>query len=367
MTRLICFFWIIAKIISWKVWLANRLFPVVPPFNFLFVPSFIHTVLFILSLVTLFVLLLFPLKKKIQISVIVIELLSCLLDQNRWQPWEYQYIFIILALIINYKNEKNTVSVIAFTLIALYFFSGISKFNLVFSKHLQNQISTELFFSKSNSYLYNLFIYHAGYLAAFIETVLGIGLFFNRTKKAAAIFLIIMHLLLLIILGSLGINYNAIIWPWNIVMIFLLYIIFISNSTTSINLQILNKGWNRLFIAFLGILPFFNFFGYWDFYLSSSLYSYRTPDMYICIHKQGSSKVLKNFFSLNKNKFLCDSNSTLINILSWSVKEIDVPPYPEVRIYKSIKEQLIKRYPDMNASFIVFTYVNGKKVITELK
>src|ERR1019366_5120531 len=97
-TRLICFFWLVAKAISWKVWLADRVFPIVPPFNFLFVPSFIHLVLFIFSLSALLALFIFPSKRFLLISVIIIEVFSCLLDQNRWQPWEYQYIFIIIAL-----------------------------------------------------------------------------------------------------------------------------------------------------------------------------------------------------------------------------------------------------------------------------
>ena len=115
-TRIICFFWLIAKVMSWKVWLAERLFPIVPPFNFLFVPSVVHLVLFIFSLVTLLALFIFPSKKLLLISVIVIEILSCVLDQNRWQPWEYQYIFIILALVINFKDDKNAISSITFIL-----------------------------------------------------------------------------------------------------------------------------------------------------------------------------------------------------------------------------------------------------------
>src|SRR6266404_7860670 len=101
-TRLLCFFWLIAKAISCKVWLADRLFPIVPPFKFLFVPSFVHLVLLIFSLSALLVLFIFPSKRFLQISVLIIEVLACLLDQNRWQPWEYQYIFIIIALVINY-------------------------------------------------------------------------------------------------------------------------------------------------------------------------------------------------------------------------------------------------------------------------
>ena len=83
--------------------------------------------------------------------------------------------------------------------------------------------------------------------------------------------------------------------------------------------------------------------------------------MYICIHNPGSSKVLQPFFAGNKNKFVCDSNSTLLDVRAWSFREMQVPAYPEIRIYKSIKEQLLKRYPGMDATFTVYPYINGRK------
>jgi hypothetical protein len=366
-TRLICFFWLAAKVISWKVWLANRLFPLVPPFNFLFVPSAIHLVLFIFSLLALLSLLIFPANKVLQASVIIIEILSCLLDQNRWQPWEYQYIFIILALVINNKNDKSAVSVIAFILISVYFFSGIGKMNTAFSLFVRNKIVLSGISPVTNSIVYEWFVYHIGYLVGLIETAAGIGLFFRRTRKASALFLIVMHLLILAIFGPLGINYNRIIWPWNVVMIVMLYVFFMGSTPVSISLQSIKPGWNKLIIVFFGILPFLNLFGYWDFYASSSLFSYKTPEMYICIHNPGSTKILQLFSTSHKNKFLCDSSSALLDVRAWSLHEMQVPANPEIRIYKIIKEQLLKRYPDMNATFFVYHYVKGKKTVTELK
>jgi hypothetical protein len=365
-TRLICFFWLIAKVMSRKVWLADRLFPIVPPFNFLFVPSAIHLVLFILSLLALFALLVFPKKRLLQVSVIVIEVLSCSLDQNRWQPWEYQYVFIILALFINYKNDKNAVSVIAFIFISVYFFSGIGKMNPLFSISIRNKIALSGIFHESNSVVYEWLQYHIGHILGVIEILLSIGLLFQPFKKISALLLILMHLLIVAIFGPFGINYDRIIWPWNIVMILILYVFFIRNPLVSVSFQSIDLGWNRVIILFFGILPVLNFFGYWDYFLSSSLFSFKPPEMYICIHNPGSGKILQPFFSGDKNKFLCDSNSILLNVREWSFREMQAPAYPELRIYKSIKEQLVKRYPDMNATFTVYPYINGKKKRTEL-
>ena len=89
--------------------------------------------------------------------------------------------------------------------------------------------------------------------------------------------------------------------------------------------------------------------------------------MYICIHKAGSSKELEPFFAPDKKEFLCDSNSILLDVRKWSHDEMLVPPYPETRIYKSIRSQLLKRYPDMKATFTIYKYVSGHTKGTELK
>ena len=366
-TRIICFFWLIAKVMSWKVWLAERLFPIVPPFNFLFVPSVVHLVLFIFSLVTLLALFIFPSKKLLLISVIVIEILSCVLDQNRWQAWEYQYIFITLALVINYKNERNAISSILFIFITVYIFSGIGKMNPVFSQGIQNEMAHSGIFHESNSYLYNLLIYHTGYFTGIIEVLSGVGLLFRGTKKNSALLLILMHIIIIVLFGPWAINYDVTILPWNFAFILILYVFFIRNPAVSINFQVLKKGWNLLFIVFFGLLPILNFFGYWDFFLSSSLFSYKPPDMYVYIHKQGSSKVLQPFFTHTKTNFFKDSNTVLLNIRAWSFQEMQSPAYPEIRVYKKIKAQLLQRYPDIDATFIVLKYINGRKERIELK
>ncbi|MEO7119861.1 MAG: hypothetical protein ABIY62_02125, partial [Ginsengibacter sp.] len=249
---------------SWKLWLAERLFPIVPPFHFLHAPAAIHLILFVFSLATILSLIIFPSSRLLQLSILIIEAFSCLLDQNRWQPWEYQYIFIILALVINYKKDENAVSSICFLLAYVYIFSGIGKMNPAFSKNIYEEIIHPLTIHVHHSYLYNFITFHNGYLLGIIETFLGGSLFFRKTKKFAASMLILMHLLILAIYGPFGKNYDIIIWPWNVAMILILYTFFIRNPSVSIIFQSIKKGWNKIFIVVFGMLPFLNLFGYWD-------------------------------------------------------------------------------------------------------
>lgn len=366
-TRIICLCWLVAKIISSKLWLADRIFPVIPPFDFLHVSQAVHLIFYVISLACIAAILIFPSKRILLFSVIVVELISCSLDQNRWQSWEYQYIFIILVLLINRKKERVALNSIAFIFISIYFFSGLSKMNVAFSQYLQHQLVSLGIFKVKSSYSYNLLLYHLGYLLGLIEMLLGIGLSFKRTMKVAAILLICMHLGILIFLGPFGINYNAIIWPWNVAIILCIYQLFINRNSVVLSLRALTTGFNKIFVLVFGLLPLLNFFGYWDYFLSSSLYSYKPPQMYICIHNTEYNKALSPFYSTKVNTFMCDSNSTLLSIWSWSMQEMNVPAYPEIRVYKKLKDQLLLRYPNMHATFIVFEYKYGETKRIELK
>ncbi len=89
--------------------------------------------------------------------------------------------------------------------------------------------------------------------------------------------------------------------------------------------------------------------------------------MYICIHDTANTKTLNPFYTKKENTFVCDSNSTLLSVWSWSMQEMNVPAYPEIRVYKKLKDELLSRYPAMQATFIVYEYANGETKRIELK
>src|SRR4029079_893597 len=119
---------------------------------------------------------------------------------------------------------------------------GIGKMNPAFSLYLRNKMVVSGL-HVSSSTVYEWIIYHTGYFLGIIEILLSIGLFFPRIKKVSALFLIVMHLLILAALGPFGINRERIVWPWNIAMILTLYVFFLRNSPVSLSLQSVREGW----------------------------------------------------------------------------------------------------------------------------
>lgn len=362
--RITCLFWLVAKLISFRLWLSDRLFPLIPPFDFLAAPSFVHWGLFIVSLICLLLLLVYPHKKTLQVIIIAAEVLSCLFDQNRWQPWEFQYIFTILIVLLNSKNEKHIMSLVGFMLASIYFYSGLCKINPVFLQSIWYKLLLSKTFHVSYQTAHQTVIYYSGYLLGLIEVVLGIGLFLKRLRKITTILLIVMHLIIIGIFGPIGLNYDHVIWPWNLTMLGLLFILILKNSSFDISLASLKLPKNIPIVILFGIMPFFSLFGRWDFFLSSSLFSSRTTDMYICLKKDRQTPLTGY---CGKSLAPCDSNSCIINTRTWAFEEMKVPAYPQTRVYEKVKKKLEAQFPDMQATYFIYTYRNGKKVKAEMR
>jgi hypothetical protein len=354
LVRVTCICWIITKAISYKLWLSDRAFPLVPPFSFLNAPSIVHLGLLILSFVLLLSLFIFPSNKKIQVCLIAVELLACLLDQNRWQPWEYELIFILFIFLINRKREANAAVVLVWMFAAVYFYSGLSKLNHAFINDIWHEfILVRLFhFQNSGGWMYRL-----GYIVGLTEALLGAGLLLKRTRKLSAIILMIIHGTIILLFRIAGNNSSVL--PWNLAMMAYLYVLIVADPSFTINYKPLFIGWNKLVLFLFIVMPAFSFFGYWDYYLSSSLYSGIPPRMYMHIKPTSATTSL--------NQYANPQDSSLIDMNTWSLKEMNSPPYPEWRVYKGIKEQLLKNYPGLEADFFIEGYQDGKKVKVEMK
>lgn len=127
--RITCLFWLFEKLLSWRIWTTNRLLPTAPIFEcFNNVPGVVHMILFVLS-ISLIILIFIKNNRALVISLLGIEILSCMLDQNRIQPWEYQYLFTVLIFTINVRNPASSIALFAFLLASTYFYSGLYKLN----------------------------------------------------------------------------------------------------------------------------------------------------------------------------------------------------------------------------------------------
>jgi hypothetical protein len=358
--RITCIFWLIAKLIGWRMFTTCRTFPTAPLFEYFdHMPAAVHVVLFSLSVLLTALLLVFSKNKSLLTGLLIIEIFLCLLDQNRWQPWEYQYTFILVVFIVNTNRQKLVTTAFTFILVSTYFYSGLGKLNEGFLDTIWTKMFLELFFKVPAPVALQHWVHYSGCIVGLTEVTAGIGLLFSKTRKISAWALILMHLFILVFLGSFGLRYNKIVWPWNAAMILFLCIIFLKKTPVIIDFKSIFGGWNKLVFICWGILPALNFVGCWDNYLSSGIYSGKLPRMVICIKDTGKCKPLLPFCKSDYHN-LCNGEA-FIDLQYWALSETHVTSYPEIRVYKKIQKKLEQQYPDAGLRFFYFVDGSVKK------
>lgn len=353
-------FWIITKIASFKLWISNREFPLIPIFDFLEnLPNYVHLFLLISFFTSIALVFLYPNKKPFIIAVLIIEITSCLLDQNRWQPYEYQFLLTFIFYLA-YDSKKQFLNYFTFLLLIIYLNSGLHKINGSFLYVVWENMILNRFLGIEFEVIKTYGLHYYGLLLGLIEVLAAIGLFFKHTKKIAALLLMGMHLFILSMISPFGLNYNSIVWPWNVLMMILLYLAFIPNDSVTISLKKIVNGFNVIPFFCIGILPFFCFLGLWDNFLSFNLYSGGTKFLEICIENPQDLKN-KEYYVLKTGKICKDK--VAIPVHDWALKELNITVYPERRVLIDIINKWKKQNPKIKATFYIYSYPFEKENI----
>ena len=283
-------------------------------------------------------------NKKVAWILFAAEILSCVCDQNRWQPWEYQFLFMTAAYLVVKDRDRLRINwqlIIA----GIYFFSGISKCSSAFIHDIWQNLILHHFFGVAEP---GKWLLRAGYVLPVAEMLAGIGLLTGRMRRLSVWFLTAMHLFILTGFGPFGLAINSVIWAWNIAMPVILFLLFYS-SPLRYQRKYFLKPFTSVTLLLWWIMPWLQLAGYWDKYLSSVLYSGGVEQLYICSDDVAAMKQFSSLFEQNKN-VPCN---TSLSIYKWSMAEMNVPPYPELRIYRAVAKEWMKKYPEKNSKFML--------------
>lgn len=344
-------------LLSMKLWAGNeRIFPLIPVMdNFLTVPSSIETILYVVLLSLLAAIAIYQRPQKLIFSSLMIMCFYAFFDQMRWRPWLYQYFFMLAALSFyswNYTDTRKRQAVLntcRLIVASIYFFSGLQKVNIAFMSEVFPWMIWPIanLFPPSFQSIFLLF----GVIVPFLEIGIGIGLLTKKFRKYAIILALLMSGFVLLTLGPLGHNWNSIVWPWNIVMGLLVVILFWRTEMSSLRDIFWPKNYmyQRVVLLLFCIMPVFSFFNFWDSYLSSTLYSGNKNKARIYVSdtvKQELPAEIRSYVSRNKN----DKSELVFD--DWSLGELNVPTYPEARIYKDVASYICE-YGKSNVELVV--------------
>lgn len=354
--KIIAFFWLITKVWSYKTWITDRIYPVIPPLDILKnVPGFVHVFLLGFSLLALLLILCVKENRLVLILLFLSELISCFLDTVRWQPWEYMYMCILLIMIIHFHKPKNVLLLMHLFLVSIYIFSGLHKLNRGFlSLAWMNMILID-FFGLSMDTILKYKLFFVGLLIPATEILLAVLLLLSKSKRKISYVLIIIHLIVLIIIGPFGLQHNSVVWFWNLAMIGILLIMYVRPiDPVTINFCRSNSYWLALWF----IMPVFSFLGHWYQYFSFNLYSGKGEQIYMCFSKK--EEELKPYFESETNS-ICPGKPCL-NLQNWALSEIKSAPLPETEIYRKIAVYMKQKYPNDSIKIISYNPQTQKRV-----
>lgn len=143
-------------------------------------------------------------------------------DVLRAQPWFFEYVLILWLLAAralapaSAEHDARTLRALGWLFAAVYVYSGVSKFNDTYV-HEVVPLLIQPFVTPTTPPADAVTAF--AWASVVIETLIGLAFLHARTRRAAVIAVTLMHAGILACLGPWGLNDNAVVWPWNAVMI----------------------------------------------------------------------------------------------------------------------------------------------------
>jgi hypothetical protein len=336
--------------LSREMWFpSNRSFPRVP-FLIALPEAVVVPVERLLCVTLIGALILTPFVRRAhRVSAIAVASLSLLIffDQMRLQPWVYQYLLLLGALTLHREKTKDgpspdhTLGQLQIVVAALYIWSGVQKLNFSFSHEVLPKLLAPL---QSVLSAVHMPLVATGIGVALVETLIGCGLLVRRIRELCVWLAVAMHGLILGLLMTRG--YNSVVWAWNAALALIVVALFLRSETTP--WQTL-RNWSAInttarlaqaVVIASALLPVLSFWGWWDMCLSGALYSGNTAVAVVRINEAAYKKLPQ---TAQRQVFRTKSDGMqILPLFEWSMAELNVPPYPEPRIFRRLTSQVCK-------------------------
>jgi len=330
------------------LWIGPRTYPAVPISSLL--PSSVHALerLLFVALFALAAMILVAAKpQKLIAALLGVFAVFCALDQNRWQPWAFQYAFLLAALALfswdrnDAEGQKRTLNIARLIVAATYAFSGLQKLNLNFVNNEFPWLVEPITGVMPSAHLP---LYVLGMAAPFIQIGYAIGLLTKKFRRISLVLAIAMHIFVLAMFGPFGHNWNHIVWPWTAAMAVLDLLLFTGKQEFSAReiFRINRHPYHACVLVLFAILPFLSFCNLWDSYLSSALYAGNLTEATIYATDEARQSLPAGI----RARLVHTSRDTnVLNLQRWAVDDLNVTPYPETRVYKKIARAVCDMTP----------------------
>lgn len=330
----------------------KRIYPRLPIVDSLSIAQPIEPLLYG-AMLTALVVFNFNKRKKLFASIFAIAaVISIALDQTRLQPWFYLFsMMFFLSASLKHDNSgqacASVLNALRICIMGTYLFAGMQKLNITFC---QTVVPTMM--SKVIPAMPVELGMAIGIPLACAEAALALLLAFPFTCTIGGYLAIGFHAVTLWLLTQQ--DWNAVVWPWNISMIALVYLLFIRSKQADIFSLFKPDSVQKIIAILLFLcLPVLNFFGHWDNYLSSALYSGNVPVLRIQVNEEDEANLPS---SIRQAVDISNRNAPTLIVERWAMNELGIPAYPEVQSLEKLAEKLIQTGRFNRSQIYIETY-----------
>lgn len=282
-------------------------------------------------------------------------------NQHRLQPWAYQGCLYAIAFAA--CSPKNARRLIVALTISIYAYSALGKFDQQFLKTVGPSLVGVLIAlgedgGNANEHL-RLWVERAVVLLPTTELLIAAALTNAKTRRLGGMAAIAMHLVLVGILGPLGLGHSLGVLVWNVFLAAQAWLLFVrhtpSNEPESVSATSLVhyrlpeiQAFAFAVIAVAIVMPVLErrpkgqMYGYWDHWLSWSLYSPHTSRVEIQVHESTLGS-LPNVISNHARPGGDNDGWLTVQIDKWSLAELSVPVYPQARFQLGVAHEIALR------------------------
>lgn len=300
---------------------------------------------------------------------LVLACLTLLLvaNQHRLQPWAYQGWLYALVLTVfgNTLAARRWLTALA---ISVYGYSALGKFDVQFVRSVGADLLGTImpWLDLAPGRPLSGALVAAVLVLPALELVIAALLAWPGSRRLGGWAAMLMHSLLIILLGPLGLDHSGAVLAWNVYLAIQAWVLFarpdqgdtaaaadLSPQLPAAIAAVVRPLASAILLAALLLplgerLPRGAPYGYWDHWLSWSLYSPHTSRVQLQVH----TAALESLPAAARRQTAASDDSDLwhdVRIDDWSLAELSVPIYPQARFQLGVARALGRQLDDPRA------------------
>jgi hypothetical protein len=321
--------------LSRRLWLsAGRTFPTVPVFDFLPAVPAPFDLVWLAALAALLLAAAASARpRRYLFASLALAAGLALWDETRWQPWFYQYLFMMLLLAAapaGEGGEEAALRACGLLVAGLYFWAGVQKLNPRFFAEVVPSLAAEL------PAAWARLATPLAVLVPLTEVCAGLLLLTRRWRRVGVALALATHACVLLLFFPS--RRNKVVWPWNAAMAAFVLILF-RGGAGGLKAFLPRRALSpqAAAVLFFWLMPLLSLFGLWERYLSGALYSGNTAGAVLRL----SGRVAEVLPPQVRAKLRPDAGGgATLDINHWSYTELKVPAYPSARVFRGAAARL---------------------------